>query len=493
MGNAMDGKAPRRQEFSVLGGNGSKASRVIAAAVASVSLLAAMTARAENLQQAWDIALGVNQQLQSQQTQASAEALNLEAAKAARHPSVRTQNVNVALTNSPQIKTNLPAGVLGGGATSGGAGAATGGTSFLFPAIGRNQNDLPISYTAASLPLYTGGRLLRNIDAAGHQFNAQRTEVARTALDLKLTVAEAYIGVLRAQRNLSVARSNVDRLSSFARDVSNRRKEGLAIRSDELAAEVSLANARLGEIRSRTSLESARSTYNRYLARPYTMEVPLEELSSFPPQADWKELAAQAIRANAALGEMSRPEIEELVSRSFATRPELAGLTEQAMALGAQADSTLSAIRPQVNISGGFAYIGAQNFVPQGNGVAMVSVDWMLTDGGVSRRRAASLRQQEQSTLQRRADAAANIALDVRTRWLDLLQSRQSVPVTRAAIGQAEENVKVILDRYRQQLSTYTEVLDAENRRVEAYNNFYNAVYDENLATYRLRRAVGDL
>ena len=31
-------------------------------------------------------------------------------------------------------------------------------------------------------------------------------------MDLKLTVAEAYIGVLRAQKNLEVARSNVEQL-----------------------------------------------------------------------------------------------------------------------------------------------------------------------------------------------------------------------------------------------------------------------------------------
>ncbi len=67
------------------------------------------------------------------------------------------------------------------------------------------------------------------------------------------------------------------------------------------------------------------------------------------------------------------------------------------------------------------------------------------------------------------------------------------MPIARFAVIQAEENVKVITDRYRQQLSTYTEVLDAETRRVTSLNNFYNAVYDENLATFRLQRAVGDI
>src|SRR5947209_3862752 len=81
----------------------------------------------------------------------------------------------------------------------------------------------------------------------------------------------------------------------------------------------------------------------------------------------------------------------------------------------------------------------------------------------------------------------------VRTRWLDLQQARQRVPIARFAVIQAEENVKVITDRYRQQLATYTEALDAETRRITSLNGFYNGVYDENLADLRLRRAVGDI
>ena len=93
-----------------------------------------------------------------------------------------------------------------------------------------------------------------------------------------------------------MARSNVEQLASFTRDVRNRREQGLAIRSDELAAEVSLANAQLAEIQARTALESAWATYNRYLCRPLTQVVPLEELTAIPPTADWKRLAEEAVK-----------------------------------------------------------------------------------------------------------------------------------------------------------------------------------------------------
>jgi outer membrane protein len=168
-------------------------------------------------------------------------------------------------------------------------------------------------------------------------------------------------------------------------------------------------------------------------------------------------------------------------------------LVQQARALEAQADATRAGIRPQVGFIVAFTYLGNNNQIPQGIGSALFYADWTITDSGATRRRAAAQRQQEVATLKRRADAAAAVALEVRTRWLDLHQARLRVPVARLAIAQAEENIAVVSDRYRQELSTYTEVLDAENRRVQSLTNFYNAIYDESQALFRLHRAVGDL
>ena len=306
-------------------------------------------------------------------------------------------------------------------------------------------------------------------------------------------VAESYIGVLRARRNLEVAKSNVKQLSSFAKDVKSRREQGLAIRSDDLAAEVSLRNAQIGEIQAANALKTAWATYNRYLYRPLDSVVDLDELSNVPAtDSDRKALAERAMEANSNSVEMDKSELPGM-TRQAMSRPEPASLTSQAQTLSAQAESTLSNIRPQVGIGGGFAFFGAQGVAPQGYGAMMVSANWTFSDFGASRQRAAAIRQREYATLKQRADLEADIALQVRTRWLDLQTAHLRVPVACIAVVQAEENNKVLLDRYRQELSTYTEVLDAENRRILSLNNFYNSLYDESLAFFRLHRAVGDL
>ena len=450
------------------------------------------TARGEDLAQAWGIALGVNQGLQAQQETSVSAGFNVKAAESARYVTVRSQNYNTILSASPATRANFDNQNGKNGGTSNPAFSSIGSLPSVY-VLGKNQTFLPFSLTQATLPIYTGGRLIRTADAARANLGAQKTVEQTTAIDLKLTVAEAYIGVLRARRNLETARSNVEQLASFARDVRNRLDQGLAIRSDDLAAQVSLANAQLNEITSRTALESAYATYNRYLCRSLDVMVDLDEISVLPPDADWRAMAEQAVRSRAEFAGMKSEEVRELTGQAIRLRPELAGLGEQARSLKAQSDATLAILRPQVTVTGGFLFNGAEQFIPQGYGLAGLNVDWTLTDSGRTRRQTSALRAQERAALKRKADLAADVALQVRTRWLDLQTSRQRVPIARFAVDQANENVKVITDRYRQQLATYTEVLDAETRRITSLNGFYNAIYDENLALFRLKRAVGDI
>jgi type I restriction-modification system DNA methylase subunit len=69
----------------------------------------------------------------------------------------------------------------------------------------------------------------------------------------------------------------------------------------------------------------------------------------------------------------------------------------------------------------------------------------------------------------------------------------ERVDVAQSAIAQAEENVRVVRDRYVNGLAPYTEVLDAETLRVTSENNQANAVYDVVIAGLRLKYAVGEL
>ena len=68
----------------------------------------------------------------------------------------------------------------------------------------------------------------------------------------------------------------------------------------------------------------------------------------------------------------------------------------------------------------------------------------------------------ECQTLRERNDTASKIALNVRSSWLSLRSSIAALQVAKTAIAQADENLRQTTERYREQVVTNTEVLDAE-------------------------------
>jgi len=81
----------------------------------------------------------------------------------------------------------------------------------------------------------------------------------------------------------------------------------------------------------------------------------------------------------------------------------------------------------------------------------------------------------------------------VHSAWLQLNETNARIKLASHAVEQADENLRVVRDRYRNGEGTNTEVLDAEGLRTLSRSNYDNAQYDAAFARYRLQRATGTL
>ena len=84
-----------------------------------------------------------------------------------------------------------------------------------------------------------------------------------------------------------------------------------------------------------------------------------------------------------------------------------------------------------------------------------------------------------------------NITLEVRQAMLDLETAIKNIPTTEKAVKQGEENLRVNEERYKAQVTTITELLDAQRLLSQARVNYYTAVYTTALAKATLDRAIG--
>ncbi|MEN6406001.1 MAG: TolC family protein [Thermoguttaceae bacterium] len=406
----------------------------------------------ESLDDAWQVALEVDQRIAASRWNANSASSTLAAAEAERFPALKMGSTYYALSDQPTFSAALPSPL----------------PSLEMPFI----NSSGVGFQAmVNQPIYTFGRITHGINAASEGVKANEADCERTVLDVKMNVAEIYVSVLRVHRLIEVVDSKVVSLESHARDVGGYFEKGLVPKNDLLAAQVALANARQEALQIHNMLQVANAAYNRALGRALDMPVGLAEVQTKEFPSDINQLTQQAMQS----------------------RPELSALSSQSRALREQAASVQAKKAPQIGVQGGYAYLENEYVDPNGVAVVGVGLQWTPIDSGRISNQSAALNEKAEATVRLFRDAQSMIALEVRQKWLDLQTALHRVEAVRPATAQADENLRVARDRYQHQVGTNTEVLDAETLRLQAYTNFYNSSYEAVLADLRLRRAVGNL
>ena len=429
--------------------------RTAACLTVTIAALGVHRAAAETLDEAWQMAIANNQALAAAHAEVQGARAKVRAARDGRWPTVDTNVGYTRLNSAPQLDVVTP------------------GFAFRSGPIFRNDQYVNGSVQLKQ-PLYAGGRITAAIHAARASLTGMSAREQATLSDLKLAVAEAYVGVLRAHRELAVVDASVESLSAHVSDAKSMFQRQMVAKSDALAAEVALANAKEQRVSAANAVQIALADYNRLLGEPLERAPTLEEHVAVD-----HTLVAQPIGA--------------LVRQALASRNELKGLAAQSGALAAQARAVAASRLPQVALTGGYTHFDNQILDRQNFSAVGVGFTWNLFDGGVARNEAESLRSESQAAGRRLSDLRSEVELQVRRDWLAVRAAQARVAASREATAQATENLRISRELYGVGLASNTQVLDAVTLEVQATNNHDNAVLDEALASIELNYAVGAL
>jgi outer membrane protein TolC len=98
--------------------------------------------------------------------------------------------------------------------------------------------------------------------------------------------------------------------------------------------------------------------------------------------------------------------------------------------------------------------------------------------GGSTKAALMKIENEKLQLLQQKAKLQDDIKLEVEQYIINLRDARERVVVTRDAVGQAEENLRINRTRYTEGAGTATDVLDAVTLLTVAETNHYKALYD---------------
>lgn len=327
-----------------------------------------------------------------------------------------------------------------------------------------------------SQTLFAGFRNLANYRLAELGIDSARFERVQEKNDLYLAVKQAYYGILNREKSLNVARTTVKSLQSHLEVTNNFYSVGMVPKSDVLEAEVELAQA----IQSQTVYEHELVIYkarlNNLIRQPVTAEIKVVDSlkhHKFPlTQRQCLDISVT-----------ERPEIKLLRTAAESRRQDIIVARSQLYPeVSLSTTNTRMGDRPEVaggpgldRSEWGIAAVANLNFWEWGRSMADIQVSKTSLN----------------KALNDFSDMEEAVQLQVSEAYQQLLSAEKNIGVSAKAITAAAEDLRMITERYQDQVSTSTDVLDAQTRYSQAQYDHYAALYNFNLAWATLEQAIG--
>jgi len=330
----------------------------------------------------------------------------------------------------------------------------------------------------AKQPLFAGGGIMANYEASKIGHDISRMDEAVAVQDIIQEVKVSFFNILKAEKLLGVARQSLEQLQAHRHVAQNFFDVGLIPRNELLQSEVQVANGEQSLIRTENGVELAKSKFNTVLRRNINDPVQVEDILTYRPYDLHIEDCFKAAMEN-------RPEIKSQALK-----------VDQAKSLVKLAKSDFY---PTVSAVGHYERVGdtpgvsGTAFKDTESWYVMGVASWTFWEWGKTKNRVDASRSKENQSVDLLNNTRDQITLEVKNAYLLMRESEKQVMVTKKAIEQAQENFRINQERYREQVATSTDVLDAQTLLTRAKSDSANALSEYHISHARLERAMGTI
>lgn len=329
--------------------------------------------------------------------------------------------------------------------------------------------------TAVSVrwPLYDSGQTIHGLRQASQGAAAVDERMRQTLQAAMADAARAYDGWLLAQKRLEVIDQALALARAYEKMIDERYRAGFVVKSDLLRARLRRSELEQQRLTAQSGIAIAAARLNAAMGRdPSSGWTPLDGLiAGAQPPGTLAEWEAKALD--------NRPEMAELSHREAMARSEI--------------DKRRAARLPSLSLFGDYE-IHTEAFDDTGNNYTVgAMVQWDLFSGGRRAARTEEARASWREVEARRRELATGIAVETREAYLSAESAWNRIPLAAAGVAQAEEALRIVADRYQNDLVTVVDLLEAQNTAERARFDHLQAIYDYRSARIQLLLAAGVL
>ncbi|MCX6567857.1 MAG: TolC family protein [Candidatus Aminicenantes bacterium] len=336
-------------------------------------------------------------------------------------------------------------------------------------------------------PLFTGFRLQAGAESVRMLEKSAGLDLEKDRAEFIFAVKNAYWGLARAREFETVIAENVRQIEEHLKDVRAFFDQGLLTKNEVLRAELELSNAEIMRIDARNAAEVALTTLDSLIGLPLDTDVDLTT-------------SAESQASRIPVGDMALEETARsaaLVESALANRPELKSAEFRIRSTELGVKAARAGFYPQVSLAGNYYFLRPNpRYMPaldkfKGTWDLGISVSFDIWNWGQTKNQT----DQAKALLAQARDARKLLedqaVLEVTQSRLTLARAGEKVRVAGQAVGQAEENLRVTRERFKQGVALNTDVLDADVAFLRARMNRTQAAIDLVLAQARLEKALG--
>jgi outer membrane protein TolC len=393
-------------------------------------------------------------------TRVQTSALAVYNVKNNRYPEFTISGQYQRLT-SPTVNFKLP--VAGGNETEENTTATTS------PEV----NQIMLGQASLGMPLFSGFRLKNSIAATEDLHKAEQYNAASTKEQLALQAVMLYVNLYKAEQSVTLIQENLRSANQRVTDFTAMEKNGLLARNDLLKAQLQASNIQL-------SLEDAKrqaATLNYQLA--ILLKLP-EDTQIVPDDAYFMQNKALV------------PTFTE--TEAVAQRNDIEALRWQQKAAEANIKVAQADYYPSISLMAGYVALDIQNVVQVYNAVNFgVGLKYDISSIFKNRKKVAaekSRAEEAKQAVELMYDRAKIEVKDALERYN--LAIKQNTVYTQA-VTQAEENYRIVKDKYDNGLSDTNDLLEADVQKLQAQLNEAFSKADITQRYYELLNASGKL
>lgn len=307
----------------------------------------------------------------------------------------------------------------------------------------------------ASLSLFAGLTHLNNLQRAMIEKDRAQEEFRQAELELIANIQIQFFLLLQARRDLRYVNDSIRRIETQIDAAQSFYEVGMGPYVNVLQNKVELSQAKEQLIAAQNAVRTSEIQLNQYLAYDPDEKIIYEgELEDYPQKADYEEGKALDLAMK------QRPDVR--IAQKSIEIAEKASLATAGEALP-QVDLTSDWMKYSRNYRENRYEDYDRDYWSVG-----INFTWTFFEGGKTafgvardRRRVSGLRAAYTSTL-------ASAKTDVLKALMDIQSAREVYWTAREGLKAAEENYAMANNRYKTNIGTITELIDAQTRLTEA-------------------------